>query len=148
MSVQVWFCEECSTLGAVVYSEDKDVMSVSRMICDHHQESSPECEVALHSTRVINMDEITGIRKTQVLAKFGKKKMEKDLVRYREALEKIKSSRTTDEAVHMLPSVASDALTRAHEYRGNSWVCKSCDWINTFFRKTCRNLDCGERRPG
>jgi len=40
---QLWYCERCGVLGAVMYELHADVMSVVHAMGDHHREASPGC---------------------------------------------------------------------------------------------------------
>ena len=52
---QVWFCEGCRTVGCVELSSQlDDVFSVIYRIEDDHQQRSPDCQIPVAGTRVIN----------------------------------------------------------------------------------------------
>jgi len=53
---QVWFCEVCRALGAVMYEEHADAMSVMYQVLDAHQEASPSCK---EQPRILVLDNVT-----------------------------------------------------------------------------------------
>ena len=44
MKPQLWYCEQCGILGALMYKEHDDVMSVVYAMGDQHREASPVCK--------------------------------------------------------------------------------------------------------
>lgn len=60
MKPQLWYCEMCGIMGALMYEERDDVMSVVHGMGDQHREASPGCEngaVGLRSIVVENIRE-------------------------------------------------------------------------------------------
>lgn len=48
---QLWYCESCGILGALMYEERDDVMSVVSAMGTQHRQASPECENGAYGLR-------------------------------------------------------------------------------------------------
>lgn len=59
MKVQMWWCERCGTLGAVLHEDRADVMSVVYALGDQHSKAAPQCPMNAMGLRSIIPDKIT-----------------------------------------------------------------------------------------
>jgi len=60
MKPQLWYCEMCGILGALMYKEDQDVMGVVYAMGDQHRKASPDCDngaLGLRSLVIENIKE-------------------------------------------------------------------------------------------
>lgn len=55
---QLWYCEMCGVLGALMFQERDDVMSVVHAMGDQHREASPSCENEAMGLRSIVVENI------------------------------------------------------------------------------------------
>lgn len=50
---QLWYCESCGALGAVMYDQGTDVMSILHTMAGQHKKASHDCETETMALRVI-----------------------------------------------------------------------------------------------
>ena len=53
MKVQMWWCERCGALGAVLHEDHADVMSVVYALGGQHAKTTPQCPIDATHLRVI-----------------------------------------------------------------------------------------------
>lgn len=54
----LWYCEMCGSMGAFMFQERDDVMSVVHIMESQHREASPSCENRAMGLRSIFVDKI------------------------------------------------------------------------------------------
>lgn len=60
MKPQIWYCEVCGVLGAVMFEDGAGVMSVIHAMDDQHKRVSPGCNLDVLRLRSIVPEEIRG----------------------------------------------------------------------------------------
>jgi hypothetical protein len=58
MKPQLWYCEFCGVMGALMYAPGSDAMSVVFGMGDQHREASPGCENKAMGLRSIVVENI------------------------------------------------------------------------------------------
>lgn len=58
MTPQLWYCELCGVLGAILYDGHGDVMSVVSALGTQHREASPGCSNGARGLRSIVVENI------------------------------------------------------------------------------------------
>jgi len=58
MKSQVWFCEKCGVIGAIMFLENSDVMSVVHMMGNQHRQAAPGCQESEYRLRSIHPEYI------------------------------------------------------------------------------------------
>lgn len=67
-SIQLWFCDDCGTIGALKLKDHEDVMSVIHRMGDQHKEVAPKCQRGTMMLQSIVPENLYGdclIRRTQ-----------------------------------------------------------------------------------
>ena len=55
---EIWYCEACGVMGALMYDAGEDVMSVVYALGSQHREASPGCEGSARGLRSIVVENI------------------------------------------------------------------------------------------
>lgn len=67
---EIWFCEECLTLGQIEYDRHAGVMEVFYQISDAHRSVSPYCRNTVMGLRVLKSIEPDTAEWVKEAAKF------------------------------------------------------------------------------
>ena len=58
MKPQLWWCERCGTLGATMFEDHADVMTVIYQMGDQHAGATPECPVSAMGLKSLCIENI------------------------------------------------------------------------------------------